>query len=473
MGGVVISNLNFVGPGVATANKEGVMFYTDAVSTVHPYIRIADCTMTGFTNGIAIGGGAGSSGYSDVRIERCDCYVNSTNGILTFATNNNTHSNVYIGYCRAYNNPGKAAQSSPTGSGIQIGEVNGCIVEYCLAYGNGASNTAAQGPVGIWCYDSTGVTIQSCESYNNLSGGGDGDGFDIDGGCTNCIIQYCYSHENKGYGFALFQYAAASTFANNIIRYCISENDKLGGIVLWGANTSSKITNSQVYNHTVYASLAPAVDVLNSNLTGITVTNNIFLTTSRVALVDHQGTTGLTFNKNNYFPLSGAFVIWWGGTQYSSVGAWGQDAGGLSVNPMLNNPGAGGTVGDATLLSTMTAYRISSASSPMVNAGASVSSPGSVDFYGDALFSGAPDIGSDEYVSAVASQINTRNRRGSVIGLDLPFCRILPLPDAVITSPDRYQAAGKYIAYAPVTTVALKFRNRTGDRFRLAPSFPC
>ena len=172
--------------------------------------------------------------------------------------------------------------------------------------------------MGIWCYDSTAVTIQYCESYDNKSGGGDGDGFDIDGGCTSCVIQYCYSHGNKSYGFALFQYAAAATFSDNIIRYCISESDKLAGFALWGANTSSKITNSAIYNNVVYASLGPALDVLNSNLTGITVSNNIFLTVSGQTLVDYAGTTGLTFTKNNYFNLSGAFVIWWGGTQYSS-----------------------------------------------------------------------------------------------------------------------------------------------------------
>jgi Right handed beta helix region len=468
MGGVVIQNLNFTGPGVATANKEGVLCYNDAVSTVYPYIRINGCAVTGYTNGIAIGGGAGSSGYSDVRIENCDCYVNVLNGMLIFAVNNNTHSNVYIGYCRAYNNPGKAAQSSPTGSGIQIGEVNGCTVEYCSAYGNGASNTAAQGPVGIWCYDSTGVTIQFCESYNNTSGGGDGDGFDIDGGCTNCIIQYCYSHGNKSYGFALFQYAAASTFSGNIIRYCISENDKLAGFALWGADASSKITNSQVYNNTIYASLGPALDVLNSNLTNITVSNNIFLTTGGQPLIDYAGTTGLTFTKNNYFNLSGAFAIWWGGTSYSSVVAWGQDAGGLSVNPVLSNPGSGGTVGDATKLSTLTAYTISSASSPMVNAGAVISSPGTVDFYGDALFSGAPDIGADEYIPTIVPR---SNKRSMVLGLDGSYRMVLPAPDGAISAADRYQLSGKYSLAA--AAVVFKFRNRTGDRFRLSPSFPC
>ena len=82
--------------------------------------------------------------------------------------------------------------------------------------------------MGIWCYDSTAVTIQKCESHNNLSAGGDGDGFDIDGGCTNCIIQYCHAHGNKDTGSRCFNTRGAD-LQRNIIR-CISEGDKLGGI---------------------------------------------------------------------------------------------------------------------------------------------------------------------------------------------------------------------------------------------------
>jgi hypothetical protein len=107
MGGVSIQNLNFSGPGIATANKEGILFYNDVASTVYPYIRINGCAITGYTDGISIGGGSGSSGYSDVRVENSDSYANKKNGILLFAVNNNSNSNVYIGYCKAYNNTGR------------------------------------------------------------------------------------------------------------------------------------------------------------------------------------------------------------------------------------------------------------------------------------------------------------------------------------------------------------------------------
>jgi hypothetical protein len=412
MGGVVIQNLNFTGPGVATANKEGILFYNDAAgNVVYPYVRITNCTLTGYTQGIAIGGGAGTSGYSDVRLDTCVCNANSRNGIQMYGAANYCHTTVYIGNCQTYSNPGVTGAGSPTGSGMELARINGGTVELSLAYSNGATQNATTGPFGIWLYACNNVTIQKCESYSNSSAGGDGGGFDLDGGCTNCIIQYCYSHGNKGAGFAFFQYTGASTFSGNSIRYNISESDQAGGIVLWGASTSDKITNSSAYNNTIYASVGPACKVINSNLTSITLVNNILLTTGGVALVDHAGTTGVTFSNNVYYPVSGAFLIWWGGTSYASMAAWGQDSGGISSNPQLTSPGSGGTVGNAANLPTMTAYKIAADTSPAINAGAVVSSPGSLDFYGNALFSGAADVGSHEYY-AVPGQPTMRRWGG-------------------------------------------------------------
>ena len=62
----------------------------------------------------------------------------------------------------------------------------------------------------------------------------DGDGFDLDGGVTNSVIQYCYSHDNDGPGLMLYGYtdAGVATWNNNTIRYCVSQNDAVGR-TLW------------------------------------------------------------------------------------------------------------------------------------------------------------------------------------------------------------------------------------------------
>ena len=58
----------------------------------------------------------------------------------------------------------------------------------------------------------------------------DGDGFDFDGGCTHCLMQYNYSHDNQAAGFLVYTYKdAPHQFANVVVRYNVSENDARRG----------------------------------------------------------------------------------------------------------------------------------------------------------------------------------------------------------------------------------------------------
>ncbi len=45
-----------------------------------------------------------------------------------------------------------------------------------------------------------------------------------------------------------------------------------------------------------------------------------------------------------------------------------------------------------------------------------------------------------------STNLDTRNKRSSAIGFDLPFLRVFPNPDAAIDQPDRQQVAWKYPA---------------------------
>src|SRR5206468_751201 len=127
-------------------------------------------------------------------------------------------------------------------------------IERCVAYNNGAAcNNPGGGPMGIWTWDSNNITIQYNESYANRCGTGsrDGGGFDLDGGVTNSVMQYNYSHDNYGAGFLLFQFASARPYGNNIVRYNITANDArnfhYGGIYMGGG---SAVINNQIYNNT-------------------------------------------------------------------------------------------------------------------------------------------------------------------------------------------------------------------------------
>jgi len=73
---------------------------------------------------------------------------------------------------------------------------------------------------------------------------------------------------------------------------------------------------------------------------------------------------------------------------------------GLYADPLLQNPGQGGTLGDVAQLTTLTAYHLS-ANSPAIDAGQDpttfVADPGRTDFFGTQLPQGVGyDIGAYE-----------------------------------------------------------------------------
>ena len=132
---------------------------------------------------------------------------------------------------------GRVFAQSPA---VVFGEVDGGAIEYCKSYNNEAANTSSTGPVGIWCYDASSVLIQYNQSYRNMTAGGDGGGFDLDGGTSNSYLQHNYSHDNHGSGYCLIEYSGAGAHTGNTVRHNISQNDA-SGIQIGGANAGSQI----------------------------------------------------------------------------------------------------------------------------------------------------------------------------------------------------------------------------------------
>jgi hypothetical protein len=429
--GIQIHNLQFTGSGASTSTKGGVVFYADLAGGVKlDKIHIDNVEVSGFAEGISIGSWNGTTGYRDVRVTNSLLHDNAKSGLGTYAFTNVTdaHQNVYVGRVKAYNQTGLAGNSNPTGNGIVLGGVDGGTIERCVAWNNGALNTNSAGPVGIWAYNANNIVIQYNEAYGNrtnaAAGGGDGGGFDLDGGVTNSVLQYNYAHDNDGAGYLFAQYNGAPTFANNTIRYNISQNDGRkagydGGINVWGYSSTYKVTNSHIYNNTVFMSPAAGGGTLKGiylfgSYTGVTVRNNILVTTGGVRLVQADGsptTASALFQGNDYWPSGGAFLIRWGSASYSTLaafrtGASGQEsrAGsptGFNVDPKLTSPGGGGTLGNADDLATLTAYQLQS-TSPMIDAALDLSSlfginPGTKDYYGNTIpTTGGYDVGAHE-----------------------------------------------------------------------------
>ena len=342
--------------------------------------------------------------------------------LSTYAAVPNVHQNVYVGYSWAYDNSGVPGLSTNSGNGIVLGNVNGATIERCVAQHNGWLNTNVGGPVGIWTYDSTGVTIQFNESYENrTASSADGGGFDLDQNVSNSVVQYNYSHDNDGAGYLLAQEPATDAHSGNVVRYNISQNDgranTYGGIHVWG-----RVRNAEIYNNTIFMSASPSASpraatvvsggVPQNRSVGVHFRNNIFISAGAVPLVEvddvQRASSDLQFQGNIYFAATSQWIMYWGAAAYTDFASWRSvtlqehvngAAVGSAANPLLTNAGAAPALGDAMRLETLAAYRLQPGS-PAIDAAVICAfgiAIGVRDFFGTSLPRGsAADIGAGE-----------------------------------------------------------------------------
>jgi hypothetical protein len=435
-GGVTIKNLGIYGSGYSKNSTNGIDVYTDTPNAKQYYgITIDSVDVSGFgASGISIAGTPSDhskSGFEDVTIVNTLAHANGDAGIQSYGNFSSTsttysHSNFMLDHVAAYGNVGISTKGSNSGSGIVLGDVNGAVIQNSVASDNGANNgNVGGGPVGIWAWDSNKVAIAHNESYANKSGTvADGDGFDLDGGVTNSVMEYNYSHDNAGAGFLVYQYAGARAQANNVVRYNISQNDarsSIYGAVTIGGATGYPARNVDVYGNTLFVAPSktggtPAGIRVWGGATNTRFFNNIVFAPSGTILASVEKSTTTTFLGNDWWTSGGAFKILVGGssysdqkaTQYSSLTAWSNATGaerssgqlvGKSVDPQLTAPGQGPTFGDASKLTTLTAYMLRSGST-VADAGVNLANAGilngGVDFYGNVAPYGAYSIGAHE-----------------------------------------------------------------------------
>ncbi|HEY9704115.1 MAG TPA: right-handed parallel beta-helix repeat-containing protein, partial [Allocoleopsis sp.] len=321
-------------------------------------------------------------------------------GIFNYRSSDYAHKNVVIKHVFAYDNSGKNGPQIPnTGSGIIISDVDGGLIERCVAYHNGwLCNSLQGGPVGIWAWDSNNITIQYNESYNNKTNGKkDGGGFDLDGGMKNSVMQYNYSHDNDGHGYLLAQFPYARKSYNNVVRFNISQNDgrknRTGGIYFWG-----DFRNTEVYNNTVYMDAPPSVDSIKPTPLGfelndiapffqsqlpseIKIMNNIFIAAPELNIVQvFDDIEDLVLKNNNYFKTDSTFSVLWKGKIFKSIDEWrkatnqeveGANIFGFNLNPQCRKMGKGQTINNADSLNALTAYDLLP-NSPLINKGLNI-----------------------------------------------------------------------------------------------------
>lgn len=280
--------------------------------------------------------------------------------------------NIKILDCRAENNPGDPTNlTNHSGNGIVVGNCKNVLIDHCTATNNGWDMPRiGNGPVGIWAYEADSVVIQHCLSYRNKTskGGADGGGFDLDGGVTNSIVQYCFSYENQGSGYCIFQYWGATPWHHNIFRYNISENDgtvsdSQAGLYVWNSSDDEKqFYDCDVYGNIIYNSKVAAISFSEkSESKGIRFYDNIFV--GRDSLIKGKDKIGdAKYWNNDWWSVESGFNM----DGIKDIKIWATKTGqeqqngkitGLNIKPDFKNPG-NAAITSASQLKTLSNYQL-------------------------------------------------------------------------------------------------------------------
>lgn len=404
VGGISIDNINFKGLAADSNSQSGIFFYTDnTAGKKYKHISLNEVDVSGFKTGISLGSYHTSCpGFSGVNITNINSFDNLENGISTYDIAEKTsslyaHDNLYIGHCYLNNNGF---------SGLVLGGVNNGLIERVKATRSGQLHN--KGVVAIWAWNSKNLTFQYCIADSTRTDGGDGGGYDLDGGTENCTVQYCYSFFNDGPGYMHCDYPQSRATKNNIIRYNITERDGQQNyrdkssllFISWGTG----LENCILHNNTSYISNKP-----NGKVTGmqthildgydtapkinhcIAANNIVFAEGDSNYLVRfYNGATftidsnAVKFWNNNYYATNSSSLRFnTDATNFYNLADWQNNTKqeyfsgkrtGKNVNPLLQNAGNGGAIlfkNIDSLSSLLKAYTLLKAS-PMIDSGIDV-----------------------------------------------------------------------------------------------------
>ena len=311
--GIVVTNAGYFKIGdliVKGAGRKSGNITNGILISAADYFELDNIEVFGFQHsGVLVMGSRNS------RLTRITAHDNGFAGIhVTGKHANDTlifdNENLYIGHCVSYNNPGDpTVLSNHSGNGILASSVLGGTMEYCEAFNNGWDMPwTGNGPVGIWIWDCRNFVIQYCLSHHNMTNlhAGDGGGFDLDGGVSSSLIQYCISWSNQGAGIGLFEFGASKPWENNVVRYNISRNDGIknaGSLSVWKAAGSGIMRNCAVYNNTFINDTSRGYSMsITEHFPGLSFMNNIFVCKNEF-LVPGQGINGESFSGNCFWRM--------------------------------------------------------------------------------------------------------------------------------------------------------------------------
>lgn len=343
-GGVECRNLIFIGTG--TQDNFGIYYQNTLWTNTFLTGCIVDgCVVSGYgADGIRFEIMNYPSGYQSPLIQNNEVF-DTANHILT----GHTGGIIFTGFdqwglaryqasfrdVNIFNNyvhdvKGALNARSHTGNGILIAQTDTALIQGNVVTDCGENSTAHSGPVGIWCWDSIGVVIRKNTVLRQKTFGPDGSGFDLDGGCVDCVLEYNYSRECKGPGLLIFAFddlkdgevgPIMRLNENNVARYNFSLNDgnnneysRYSFFIGTVKPVSADFKNIKAYHNTVVSNTIGenAPDCCNINTFGGVdmdhcqgiVTNNLFIQRSEGLLIDIRRNQ-IDMEGNVYFSLHG------------------------------------------------------------------------------------------------------------------------------------------------------------------------
>ena len=268
---------------------------------------------------------------------------------------------------------------------ILVQGANGPLIEYNAGYDGGLIGAGYRYIAGMWtCYFTRETLFQFNEvartrnEYVNGEGG-DSEAFDVDYGTyDNHTFQYNYTHDNVG-GVLIMMPKENKTGAVDIpktvtYRYNLSVNDgrNNNGGCQFAIYPVLGTSTANIYNNVFYSTLAEGFKFKDSQASYYS--NNVFHMPSAIY------PSKPTFTNNAYY-----------GHNPDVTDPYKVLANPQFVGPL---PTSGGV--DGFLLANTGVFKLQ-ATSPLINAGATIANNGGVDFWGNPLYAGgAADIGAHE-----------------------------------------------------------------------------
>ncbi|HEX3135522.1 MAG TPA: right-handed parallel beta-helix repeat-containing protein [Planctomycetota bacterium] len=234
-GHITLRGIDVTGPGATAAPAgDGIHLRCAVVGRRVAGVMLSDLRVSGFPgHGIRLSAEVADAGVDDLLVERCRASANGEGGMGSWGPCTQgvwSHHRIVVRDSLFHDNRGLPTKdTNHCGNGIILGDVQDAVIERCSAWGNGADCTfTGGGPVGIWLCEADRSVIRACVSHHNRTGmrSVDGGGFDLDGGCTRCVIEGCLSWRNDGAGYLLCQYQGARELRGNQIRDCWSVDNK-------------------------------------------------------------------------------------------------------------------------------------------------------------------------------------------------------------------------------------------------------